>query len=220
MPDDSCPRRLILPPPYDQHFLASGDVMEAAKTRAIADGAGALVWQLRPGRLDFAVVLEPDQPLAQARLAFLAGMVALGDAVAAHCGSERAVAFGWPGEVILDAGRLGGARFAVAPGCAAEDVPDWMVFGAELIADRDQIAAPGDYPESISLKEEEITDPAALVESFSAYLMLRFDRWRHDGIDAVIALYAERLNQPLPELDGLATAIDTAHWRDATGPRL
>ena len=46
---------------------------------------------------------NPRQPLAEARLAFVLGMVALGDALAAHCPPERAVTFGWPGEVLLDA---------------------------------------------------------------------------------------------------------------------
>jgi hypothetical protein len=60
MPDAE--RRLILPPPYSQSHLDEGDVAAAALAR-VDEGAGTLVWTYRPGaapgRLDFAVVLEP-----------------------------------------------------------------------------------------------------------------------------------------------------------------
>ncbi len=224
MPDDMIPpappRRLTLPPPYDQHWLADADVMSQAARLAASEGAGTLVWHLGPGHLNFAVVLEPDQPLAEARLAFVAGMVALGDALAAHCPAERAIRFGWPGAVILDAGRLGGARLAVSPGCGEADVPDWLVFGVELIADRDHIELPGAFPNSISLKEEEFPDPAAVVESFAAHLMLQFDRITHEGAGVVKARYDARLDTPMTNLAALGPALGTCDWRDASGPRL
>jgi hypothetical protein len=49
----------------------------------------------------------------------------------------------WPDEIRYDKARLGGGRLAVAPGTAEDAVPDWMVFAAELIADRDHPAEPG-----------------------------------------------------------------------------
>lgn len=236
--ENAAPRSLLLPPPYTAHWLPKGDVMAEACRRAPEEGAGTLVWHLskghpggREGRLDFAVVLEPDSPLHEARRAFIAGMVALGDALAAHCPPERAVNFGWPGEVTLDTGRLGGMRFAVAPETAEDMCPDWIVLAVELIADRDHLSAPGTHPGSVSLQEEEFADPAAVLESFAAYLMLMFDRWTHTGFEQIAARYAERLGTGMAvsadgalHLDGtqepLAQAIDRWHWRDAQGPRL
>lgn len=233
------PRRLVLPPPYRQHWLPGNDVMAEACRRAPGEGAGTLVWRHAPGApdgaaaglLDFAVVLEPEEPLAGARRAFLAGMVALCDALAAHCPPERPVRVIWPGEVVLDAGRLGGARLAVAPGTSEGDVPHWLVFCAELFADRDFLADPGLAPGSISLKEEEIADPAAVVESFAAHLMLSFDRWKHGGFEAIGARYADRLGPgasvtpdgDLRREDGvspLAAGLASTLWRGAEGPIL
>lgn len=230
------PRHLTLPPPYRQHRLDGGCVLSDAIDRAARDGAGTLVWQWvqgagAPGRLDFAVVLEPDMPLADARLAFAAGLVATCEALAAHCPPERPLRIRWPGEIRFDTTRLGGARLAVSPGTDEADTPDWMVFAVELIGDRDHLEAPGAFPDSISLREEEFLDPPAIVESFAAHLMLMFDRWKHEGPAAVANRLAARLDgggaitdQGDLMRDGaqhaLRLALDQADWRDATGPRL
>ena len=110
-------RPLTLPPPYAPRAII-GDVLEQAVAIAPSEGAGTLLWCHAPGRLSFAVVLEPETALAEARRAFLAGMVALAEAVAAHCPPEHGITFRWPDEIRFDTGRLGGARLAVAPGGA------------------------------------------------------------------------------------------------------
>jgi len=237
----SAPRSLVLPPPYTAHWLAQGNAWEQACLLAPAHGAGSLVWHCtthkagqRPsaaGRFDFAVVLEPDMPLSEARKAFVLGMLALGDAVAAHCPPERAVTFGWPGELRLDAGRLGGMRLHLPDGVAEDEVPDWMVLGVELIADRDTLTDPGSRPASVSLKEEDFSDPPAVLESFASYLMLNFDRMVHGGYDALAARYSAKIAsgatvaavvdvQSADGLAALAKAMMLTPWRDDTGPRL
>jgi biotin-(acetyl-CoA carboxylase) ligase len=226
----------VLPPPYTAHWLPEGDAFAEACLRAQAEGAGCLVWHAsaggeRAGRLDFAVVLEPETPLTEARRAFIAGMVALGDALAAEGPPERAVGFGWPGEVKFDGGRLGGMSLAVAPDAGEDSVPDWMVLGVELIADRDHLSDPGCRHGSVSLKEEEFADPPAIIESFAAYLMLNFDRWKHDGFTSVAARYAARLGSGAvlteagdlkldDEVAILAAALSVQEWRDNSGPKL
>jgi len=230
------PRQLLLPPPYTAYWLSDGDTFLEAQNRAAQEGAGCLVWQqgrspAGAGRFDFAVVLEPDSPLQDARRAFLAGMVSISEALAAHCPPERSVLIGWPGEILFDKSRLGGMRLAVAPGAAETDVPDWLVLGVELIADRNHLAMPGDRPGSVSLSEEEFADPPAVLESFASYLMLNFDRWKHEGFAAIARRFDERLatDGVLTEegdlvFDGsqqaLATAVADLHWRDENGPRL
>ena len=234
--DLSAPRALLLPPPYTPYWLPKGDAFGEACRLAPEHGAGTLLWhasstQEQPGRFDFALVLEPDTPLAEARKAFLLGMLALGDAVAAHCPPERAVGFGWPGELLLDAGRLGGMRLCVAPDTGEGDVPDWMVLGVELIADRDNLSAPGERPDSVSLKEEDFADPPAILESFAAYMMLNFDRLTHGGFAALAARYTGQLSRAgtiseagyFEGADGvshLKDALQQSTWRDAMGPKL
>jgi hypothetical protein len=233
-------RRLILPPPYSPRRIEAGDVLEEALRLAPEEGAGTLVWRHGGGVLAFAVVLEPEQALAQARMAFFAGMCALGDALAAHCAPDRPVRFGWPDAIVYDAARLGGARFAAPEACAETDVPDWMIFAVELIAERDHLVDPGAFPESTSLKEEEFEPAEDILASFASYLMLWFDRWAHQGLQVMVAHYLERLDPPLEAgarslADGdlverlpsgevrqetLADGLAACRWRGAIGPRL
>ncbi|MFN4157024.1 MAG: biotin/lipoate--protein ligase family protein [Gemmobacter sp.] len=226
------PRRLTLPPPFDPHWLEAGDVGAQAQRLAPDHGAGTLVWGFRPGaapgRLDFAVVLEPEDALHSARRAFAAGLVALVEALAAHCAPDRAIRLTPRGEVRLDGSRLGGLRLIAAPG-AEDAVPDWLVLCAELIADRDHLAAPGDYPASISLAEQGFDDPPAIVESFAAHLMLAFDRWKHEGFGWIAAQVTGRLTEGRMEDAGwahgptrlsFAALTRDAPWRDHGGPIL
>jgi len=103
--------KIILPPPYTLHRTEQADVVQVASDLALTEGAGTLVVHQAPGLVAFAVVLEPEQPLAEAQMAFLLGMVAVADALAAHCPPERSVRMNWPDEVLFDKARLGGGRF-------------------------------------------------------------------------------------------------------------
>lgn len=231
---------LRLPPPYTLHHCTGGDVLDRAVALAPDHGAGTLVLHQAPGLLAFAVVLEPEQTLRTAQLAFPVAMAALADALVAHCPPERAVRIVWPDEIRFDKSRLGGGRFAVAPGCGPDAVPDWMVFAAELIADRDGLAEPGRFPESVSLAEEGFDPAEDIVGSFASYLMLYFDRWAHEGIEAVTNRLLMRIDPPLlrgvrriedgalvevshtgaTRRIGLMEGLAASTWRGATGPRL
>ena len=232
--------RVHLPPPFTLHRTGARDALAEGVRLAPAEGAGTLVMHQSPGLLSFAVVLEPETALAEARLAFLVGMTALGDALAAHCPPERPVRIVWPDRVVYDAGRIGGGRFAVAPGTEEDGVPDWMVFAAELIADRDSLDEPGRYPGSTSLKEEAFDPAEDIVSTFASYLMLYFDRWKHEGFDAVGNRFLMRVDPPLlrgvrrlegdrmveitpsggRRLPALAEALAAQDWRDERGPKL
>lgn len=192
------PRALVLPPPYRAQFVPQGGLFDVARDGAAALGAGALLWSLRPGgaagpgAFELALVLEPAEDLATARLAFVAAMAALAEAVSSHAPPERAITIAHPARLIFDGMDLGAAHFAHDP--VAEDaVPAWMVFAAHLNADREYLAEQGDAPGATSLAEEGYEDPAAIVESFASWFMLYLDRWKHQGAAAMIAPYATRL---------------------------
>src|SRR3954469_21462218 len=102
---------LDLPPPYRLVTLREvGDAFAHATAIAAQEGAGTLVYVGRFDLAEFAVVLEPDEPLRGARRAFYAGCVALADALAVHAPPEKPIEFVWPGAVHVDAGLVGGAR--------------------------------------------------------------------------------------------------------------
>jgi biotin-(acetyl-CoA carboxylase) ligase len=158
-------------------------------------GAGTLVWVRRYDLVEFAVVLEPDQPLMSARRALFAGMNAVADAIAAHCPPEREVSFGWPDAILFDGGLLGGARLGWPTDCAEADVPAWLVFGvilraAEMAHVEEVQAAAG-----VSLLNEgfEMIDTDAIIGSFARHLMTAFDRWNERGFEAIARDYLERL---------------------------
>jgi biotin-(acetyl-CoA carboxylase) ligase len=192
---------LDLPPGYTLVGLREfGDAFAHGRDIAAEAGAGTLVWVRRYDLVEFAVVLEPGEPLASARRALFAGMNAVGDAIAAHCPPEREVSFEWPDAIRFDGGLLGGARLGWPKQCAEDDVPAWLVFGVMLrAADMAQIdevqAAAG-----VSLLGEgfEIIETDAIIESFSRHLMTAFDRWNEQGFDAIARDYLERLPKRTP----------------------
>src|ERR1044071_10449382 len=115
---------LDLPPGYTLVALRElGDAFAHARAIAAEAGAGTLVWVRRYDLVEFAVVLEPDEPLRSARRAFFAGMNALADAIAAHCPPAREITFDWPDGVRFDAGLLGGGRLAWPGGGGEEEGP-------------------------------------------------------------------------------------------------
>ena len=83
---------LDLPPGFRLVTLREvGDAFAHAKANAAELGAGTLVYVGRFDLAEFAVVLEPDEPLRSARRAFYAGLAALADALIAHAPPEKSV---------------------------------------------------------------------------------------------------------------------------------
>jgi biotin-(acetyl-CoA carboxylase) ligase len=187
---------LDLPPGYTLVALRElGDAFAHGCEIAAVAGAGTLVWVRRYDLVEFAVVLEPDEPLASARRALFAGMNAAADAIAAHCPPERDVSFDWPDTIRFDGGLLGGARLGWPADCAETDVPAWLVFGiilraADLAHVEEVQAASG-----VSLLSEgfEMVDADAIIGSFARHLMTAFDRWKERGFEAIARDYLERL---------------------------
>src|SRR5215471_20227017 len=88
---------LDLPPPFRAVTLREvGDAFAHATSVAAEEGAGTLVHVGRFDLAEFAVVLEPDEPLKTARRTLYAGLAALADALAVHAPPERPITFDWP----------------------------------------------------------------------------------------------------------------------------
>ena len=239
---------LDLPPGYTLVALRElGDAFAHACEIASEAGAGTLVWVRRYDLVEFAVVLEPDEPLRSARRAFFAGMNALADAIAAHCPPEREVTFDWPDAIRFDTGLLGGGRLGWPAECTEDDIPGWLVFGVILRA-ADMAHVPEMQATSgVSLLGEgfEMVDTDAIIESFARHLMTAFDRWRERGFTAIARDYLERFptrkageirgidvngdllvdrpaGREAPMRTSLVDALQRATWYDtqARGPKL
>jgi biotin-(acetyl-CoA carboxylase) ligase len=186
---------LDLPPGFRLVTLREvGDAFAHAKANAAELGAGTLVYVGRFDLAEFAVVLEPEEPLRGARRAFYAGMAALLDALAAHAPPEKPMACVWPDTIYVDHGLVGGGQLAWPDG--PEDAPpDWLVFGAMIRTVSMGDNEPGLRPLSAALNDEGFEDfsSGALVESFTRHLMVHVDAWQEFGFAAVAKNYLPRL---------------------------
>jgi len=199
-------QKLDLPPPFTLVTLREvGDAFAHAVEIAPEQGAGTLTYVGRFDLAEFAVVLEPDEPLRTARRTLHLGMVALTDALLAYSPPEKPVEIGWPDAVRVDGGLVGGGRIAWPKGAREDEPPDWVVFGA-MIRTVSMGENPGVNPLSAALEEEGFTDltSAGLVESFARHLMVQNDAWQEYGFGAVAKEYMKRL----PRDKGLRRDID------------
>jgi hypothetical protein len=188
--------RLDLPPPFRLVTLREvGDAFAHAIAIAAEHGAGTLVHVGRFDLAEFAVVLEPEEPLRTARRAIYTGICALGDALAANAPPEKAISFDWPDAIRIDGGLVGGARLAWPAAADEDETPAWLVFGAmiRLVAMGED--EPGLRPLAAALDDEGFNDldGRVLVESFARHLMAAFDTGQEKGFSEVAKNYLSRL---------------------------
>jgi hypothetical protein len=186
---------LDLPPPFRAVALREvGDAFAHAVDIAADAGAGTLVHVGRFDLAEFAVVLEPDEPLRTARRALFAGLTALADALAVHAPPEKPICFHWPATIRIDGAVVGGGRLAWPAGASEETAPAWLVFGAMIRTATIGGDEPGLHPFGTTLDAEGFDhDSGRLVESFARHLMVAIDAWQQDGFAEVAKNYLSRL---------------------------
>jgi biotin-(acetyl-CoA carboxylase) ligase len=200
-------RALDLPPPFRLVALReAGDAFVHASSRAPELGAGTLVFVGRFDLAEFAVVLEPEEPLVEARRSFYIGMMALADTVSALAPPETPITIEWPDALTVNCGLAGGGRLGFPPCADEQAIPDWLVFGAviRLVSVSSEAAAL--HPLSTALADEGFGEIGAerLVEGFARHLMVAIDCWREGDFAAIAQGYLARLR---PER-GVRRAID------------
>jgi biotin-(acetyl-CoA carboxylase) ligase len=203
MPTEARPRvrtphapALDLPPLFRLVTLREvGDAFAHAQAVAVSAGAGTLVWVGRFDLVEFALVLEPDEPLRSARRALYAGLVALADALAVHAPPEKPIAFDWPDAIRVDGGLVGGGRLAWPEGASEQEPPPWLVFGATVRTVSMSEGEAGLRPLAAALEEEGFDDLGSgrLVESFARHFMVAVDAWQQEGFAALAREYIARL---------------------------
>lgn len=237
-----------LPPPFRLVTLREvGDAFAHAKAHAAEEGAGTLVFVGRFDLAEFAVVLEPDEPLKIARRSFYACMAALADTLTAHAPPETDIRIDWPDSVSVNRGLVGGGRLAWPEGANEDEPPLWLVFGAMVrLVSMTGIDA-GLHPLSAALEDEGFDELGAerVMESYARHLMVTLDAWQEQGFAAVARSYLPRLapdtepgirrdiddngdlllrrvGQAHPERRLLVPALAAPSWLDPAtgGPRL
>lgn len=185
-----------------------GDAIERAAALAPARGAGTLIWVRSHARAEAAVVLEPELPLAQSRLALFAGTVALSDALAVLAPPERPVDCLWPAVIRVDGATCGTLRLVHPPEARLDAAPAWLVLGFEVAMERLDIAEPGREPGRTSLREEGFEiDAATLTGTWARHLMATLDGWQARGVPWLAERFLARLAEPKPHF-GLRRGLD------------
>jgi biotin-(acetyl-CoA carboxylase) ligase len=187
-----------LPPPFTLVRLReSRDAFAHAIEIAEESGAGTLTYVGRFDLAEFAVVLEPGEPLRTARCAFYAGMVALTDALRAYAPPNKEIAIGWPDAIRVDGGLVGGGRLGWPSSAKEDEPPRWLAFGAMIrtvaITDREA----GVHPLASALDQEGFGEAGAVqvTESFARHLMRTLDVWQTDGFDGIACDFLSRLSR-------------------------
>jgi hypothetical protein len=174
----------------------SRDAFSHAFDIAAESGAGTLVYVGRFDLAEFAVVLEPNEPLRTARRAFYAGMVALTDALRAYAPPNKEVAIDWPDAIRIDGGLVGGGRLGWPASAQEGEPPPWLVFGAMIRTVAMTDKEPGVHPLGSALEQEGFGEAGAVqvTESFARHLMLAIDTWQVDGFGGVAREFLSRLS--------------------------
>jgi biotin-(acetyl-CoA carboxylase) ligase len=205
--------KLDLPPAFREVTLReAGDAFGHAQKIAAKEGAGTLVWVRRFDIAEFAVVLEPEEPLAAARRSHYLALCALFDALAVHAPPEKHIGFVWPDAILVDGGLVAGAQLAWPARADEKSPPPWLVFGAMVRTAIMGAGEPGSRPDVASLEEEGFDELGSgrLIETFARHLLSWIDVWQTDGFLPVARHYLERL--PADEsversLDGLGDLL-------------
>lgn len=187
---------LSLPPLFTLVTLREiGDAFAHACGNARDLGAGTLVYVGRFDLAEFALVLEPEEPLREARRAFYAGMAAMADALIAQAQPETEITIAWPDALSVNLGLVGGGRLGWPAKAKEDEPPEWLVFGGMIRTVSMTGTEPGLNPLVTALEEEGFSDVLSgqLVESFARNFLVALDVWKESGFGAIAKSYLERL---------------------------
>lgn len=207
LPRETTEQELALPPLFTPVRLRElGNAFAHACAIAGESGAGTLVHVGRFDVAEFALVLEPEEPLRSARRALYAGMAALTDALTAAAEPETAINITWPDAVTVNGGLVGGGRIGWPAHAGEDDVPDWLVFGAMIRVESTSGEEPGHNPMVTTLADEGFHTAKAnlIIDRFARHFMVAVDAWRESGFGAVARTYLSQL----PREQGVRRDID------------
>ncbi len=153
-------RNCQLPPLYRLITVDGGADVAAEAGRLAASGAepATVICAAREDRLDCAVILHPDLPAAEARLAIYLLALGLGDALGAVVPAGIDVTYRWPNVIEANVGAVARVGIDLPEAAVDGEVAGWLVARATVVIG----ALPGEglrqgFPET-SLHDEGCVD--------------------------------------------------------------
>jgi hypothetical protein len=178
-----------VPPPFDVVRLREhGDAFQQAVARA-GEGPGTLVYVGRFDAAEFAVTLEPGEPLRHAGRIFCLNMMALADTLAGLIAAETPLLIEWPDRIKVNGRDIAFGRLAWPPGFDEGSSLPWLVFGAIV-----RVAASEADVERVDVMaaDQLAGSTEDIVESFSRHLLAWSDRYQELGFAPVMTAYRDR----------------------------
>lgn len=161
---------------------ATGDAFgHAARRAALGCESGLITYRLAADRMEAALVLAPEVPLAQAMIMLPLCGVGFQNALGALAPPEVAVHLEWDGRLRVN-GALCGALAAMASAPDPVAVPDWLVVGVALDL-LPASAETGNDPDRTALFVEGCAEvsPVALLEAWARHTLNWLARWESEG---------------------------------------
>ncbi|MEO1773697.1 MAG: DUF4444 domain-containing protein [Pseudomonadota bacterium] len=183
----------------------------ACQRAAIGIDPGLITWRISAERIEAAIVLAPEQPLAAAMGVVLTIGNAFADALGALSPPEVAVQYDWPGGLRINGGRAGEITARAATTDPAAE-PDWLVVG--IAVNILPPAAPtGDIEtDTTGLMAEGCGEvgPVALIESWSRHSLVWLNRFEEEGLAPIHRDWtgkAWRLGEAVPKTSPWAPGL-------------
>ena len=192
-----------LPPLLSAVALPSGqDVFSKAIAVASSSEAGTVFYSEEVDKAEFFVRLAPEVPLSIAGQMLFAMMIGLGDSIGALAPPEVAVSYQLPGYILLN-WEGGNGAFAADPAASLDDVPDWLIVGAE-VSIREKNPSSENWVlrngvEYTNLAEEGggFISRTRLIESCCRHFLVWVNRWQDDGFRPLFDSWSQRLDKSM-----------------------
>lgn len=201
--DDSTPPQL--PPLLSAiEVPAAQDILAKAIAVASTTEVGTVFYSKDADSMKIAIRLAPEVPLRSAGQMLFAMMVGLGDAIGALAPPEVAVTYQLPGYLLLNRGRAGVVRLIVDPAAEPDDIPDWMIVGAEVLISQlsdhngEWMAQEGIEHTSLAEEGGGFISRTRLVESSCRHFLAWVNRWNDDGFKPIYDAWMQRLEVKNP----------------------
>lgn len=188
-------------PPMMWGEATRDDVFDHATMRAsLGCDAGLIVHNIEAARLQAALVLAPDVPLAQAVAMLPLCGTAFQNALGALAPPEVAVHLEWGGGIRINGARCGAFRL-LADTNDPKAQPDWIIvgFSLPLLPESDR---PGETPDRTALYAEGCAEvsPPELVEAWARHALNWIATWEQEGVRPLHAEWrglAHGIGEPL-----------------------